>query len=103
MPQRGEEIKWFLTFGTKKRFLFKASLSLFGEGQYNLNSLKEISVTDSFLGLGKDTKNCQSVETYDDCKTRLYINNIKEKCGCLPLSIGLSDRVHFNKSSKVIF
>ena len=79
----------------QKLFLLKASLSLFGEGEYNLNSLKEISVTYSFLGLGKDTRKCQSVETFDDCKTRLYINNIKENCGCLPVSIGLSEEVHF--------
>ena len=44
-------------------------MELFGEGQYNLQSLKEIVVTDSFMGLDTDAKNCQNIETIDDCNT----------------------------------
>ena len=66
---------------------------LVGEGQYNLLSLKEITVTDSFLGLDKVTRNCQIIEAFDDCKTKLYIEKIREKCRCLPLSVNLSDKV----------
>ena len=68
---------------------------LVGEGQYNLNSLKEISVTDSFLGLDKSTRNCQTIESFNECKTRLQLEKIREKCRCLPLSINLSDKVPF--------
>ena len=70
-------------------------VKLVGEGQYNLLSMKETSVTDSFLGLDKDIKNCQTIESVDDCKTRLYIEKIRNKCRCLPLSINLSDKVEF--------
>ena len=65
---------------------------LFGEGQYNLNNMKEISVTDSFLGLKSEIRNCQNNEAYNDCKTRLYVENFKRQCGCLPLPLKLSDK-----------
>ena len=68
-------------------------MEIFGEGQYNLHSMKEISVTESFLGLDGDTKNCQNVETYDKCITRIYLENLRQKCGCLPLSLKFSEEV----------
>ena len=68
-------------------------VTLYGEGQYNLLSLKEISVTDSFMGLDQNTRNCQNIETYDDCKTRLYLDHLRQKCGCLPLTLRLSGEV----------
>ena len=67
---------------------------LFGEGQFNLNNMKEISVTDSFLGLDRETRNCQNTETYNNCRTRLYVENLRRECGCLPLSIKLSEKVN---------
>ena len=66
---------------------------LFGEGQFNLHSMKEISVTDSFMRLDGDTIQCQNVETYDDCKTRLHVRQLRQECGCLPLSLRLSGKV----------
>ena len=66
---------------------------LSGEGQYNLHSLQEIAVTDSFLGLDRVTRNCQTIETIEDCETRLYLEKIREKCRCLPLSVSLSGKV----------
>ena len=68
-------------------------VKLFGEGQYNLLSLKEIAVTDSFMGLDSDARNCQNIETIDDCNTRLHVNNYRRQCGCLPLSLKLSAKV----------
>ena len=68
-------------------------MGLFGEGQYNLHSMKEISVTEAFLGLDIDTRKCQNIETYDNCKTRLHLENLRQKCGCLPLSLKLSEEV----------
>ena len=66
---------------------------LFGEGQYNLHSTKEISVTESFMGLDRDIRKCQNIETYEGCKTRLYIKHLRQECGCLPLSLKLSEKV----------
>ena len=68
-------------------------MGLFGEGKFNLHSMKEISVTDSFLGLDRDTRKCQDIETYDDCKTQIYIKHLRHECGCLPLSLRLSREV----------
>ena len=68
-------------------------MRLLGEGEYNLNSMKEISVTESFLGLDRDTIKCQNIETYDDCKTRLNLENLRQTCGCLPLFLKLSEEV----------
>ena len=62
-----------------------------GDGSYNLNVLKEVKVTESFNNLGEDVKKCQNVETYDECTTRHYMKKLRQKCGCLPLAIGLSE------------
>lgn len=76
-----------------KNFHIADPVSLFGEGLYNLNSVKYISVTDSFKGLDRNIKKCQSIETIENCKTRLYIETMRQKCGCLPISLRLSDQV----------
>ena len=55
--------------------------------------MKEIFVTESFLGLDRDTRNCQNTETNEKCKTRVHLENLKQKCGCLPLSLRLSMEV----------
>ena len=62
-----------------------------GEGEYNLNDLKEIMVTESYLGLDQEERGCQNEETLDNCTSRQYHNTILEKCGCLPLNIRPSE------------
>ena len=66
---------------------------LIGEFQFNLQSLKEIKVSDSFLGLNVDSRKCQNIETNNDCKTKVYIPNMTQVCGCLPLSHIMSEEV----------
>ena len=66
-----------------------------GEGEYNLNIVTEEKVTESFLGMDQSVRGCQNEEHYDECTTRQYIEKMKEKCGCLPLSSALSDQVNF--------
>ena len=68
-------------------------MELFGEGQYNLLSLKEIRVTSSFRGLDQSLRKCQNTEAYGDCITRKHLENMRTECGCLPLSIRLSEKV----------
>ena len=58
--------------------------------QYNLNSLKEIKVTDSFLSLDKKTKGCQQ-ETYNDCTTKNYLKTLIYTCQCLPFQLKTTD------------
>ena len=68
-------------------------VELTGEGEYNLNIIKEEEVTETFLGIDQAVRGCQNEEHYDECTTRHYIQNMREKCGCLPLSIALIDQV----------
>ena len=58
-----------------------------GEGKYNLNAVKEIKVTDSFLGLDMEDMGCQNEEPIENCTTRQYIGNVLNQCGCLPLKL----------------
>ena len=65
-------------------------MTLRGEGEYNLNILKEIEVTDSFYELDKGVRNCQSYignDTYDKCTSRYFMEQMMLKCGCLPFAI----------------
>ena len=73
---------------------------MIGEGEYNLNVLKEIKVTDSFLGFDKDVRGCQNKEPFSNCTTRIYRNTILKECGCLPFNIRLFDKVCFYKGRK---
>ena len=60
---------------------------------YNLNVLSEVTVTESFLSLKDNVKNCQERESLDDCITHNYLTSLKEICGCLPLKLGLHKEV----------
>ena len=62
-----------------------------GEGEYNLNDLKEIKVTDSYLGLDQSVRECQNEEALEKCTTRKYLNALQGECGCLPSNIRLSN------------
>ena len=73
--------------------LFSEPLKLIGEGKYNLNAVKEIKVTDSFLEMDIDVRECQKEEPLENCTTRQYINDLLQQCDCLPLSITTSNKV----------
>ena len=63
-------------------------VKLSGEGEYNLDILKQIEVTDSFLGLDKETILCEKGKnSFDNCTTRVYHEQMRLTCGCLPYSI----------------
>ena len=66
-------------------------VTLPGEGEYNLNILKEVKVTDSFMGLDEDVRGCQNQEHYLECTTNNFIEEMRQQCGCLPLSIRSSN------------
>ena len=69
-------------------------MKLIGEGEYNLNALKEIRVTDSYLGLDQDVRQCHIGESLKTCTTRQYLNTLIWECGCLPFNIRLFHKVH---------
>ena len=61
-------------------------MTLSGEGEYNLNSLKKIEVTDSFYELDKEARKCQSYKsngTYEICTSRYFEEQMILNCGCL--------------------
>ena len=64
-----------------------------GEGEYNLNALREIRVTKSFLEMQDKDRGCQIVETIQDCSTRHYIDSLTKECSCIPLSLQLFEKV----------
>ena len=75
------QLKWF----------YIEPVSLIGEGEYNLNDLKEIKTTDSYLGLDQDVRKCQINEPLFNCTTRKYIEAILADCKCLPPNLKLNN------------
>ena len=62
-------------------------MKLFGEGNYALSAIKEVDVTDAFLGLDEEDKLCQNVETFLECQANEFIKIGLEKCNCTPYEI----------------
>ena len=75
------------------KFTFSDPVTFSGEGQYNLDSLKMIDVTESFLGLDENVIKCQDKVFFDNCTTKYYIETIKKECKCLPVSINTLEKV----------
>ena len=78
-------------------FNFIEPVKLIGEGKYNINSIREIKVTKSYLGLRQSVRGCQDGEPILDCTTRLYIDTALNLCGCLPLSMRTDMKVRFKR------
>ena len=64
-------------------------MKLIGEGEYNLNALTSIEVTDSYLGLDENVIKCQKEEPLQNCTTRRYRDTLLGQCGCLPFYMNL--------------
>ena len=64
-----------------------------GEGKYNIDALKEIKVTESYLGMDIKSRGCQNEEPQEECKTRHLTETFLQQCGCLPLRIATSKNV----------
>ena len=64
-------------------------VKLIGEGEYNLNALTSIEVTDSYLGLDEKVKKCQKEEPLQNCTTRRCRDTLLGQCGCLPFHMNL--------------
>ena len=77
----------WIQFSLHKHFLYLEPVKLIGEGEYNLNVLKESIATDSYLGLDQNIRKCQNEESLYNCTTRKYIDTLLDQCGCLPLNI----------------
>ena len=64
---------------------------LVGEQEFALKIFKEISVTESFLGLSDNDKGCRNVEVQKNCTVQKYIQT-KSNCECFPLHLTLNDK-----------
>ena len=60
-----------------------------GDGKYNLDAVKEIKVTDSFLGLDMKHKACQNDEPVVECTTKYHLDTFLQKCGCFPFGLAI--------------
>ena len=49
-------------------------------------------MTESYLGLDQETRECQNKEPFYNCTTRAYLEIVLKVCGCLPANILLSTR-----------
>ena len=84
-----------------------------GDGDYNLNVMKEsvninftnpfhtsflqeIKVTESFLGLKEEVRGCQNLETFEDCTTRNFLESLRKKCDCIPFALGANYQAYFD-------
>ena len=68
-------------------------MKFIGDGEYNVNVVKEVEVTESYLGLDQKVRGCQKAESFHNCTTKHYFDSLLEKCACLPFKIRLSDKV----------
>ena len=65
------------------------------EGEYNFNVIKEIKVTQSYLGLDAEARSprgCQDEKSVPDCMTEQYLEDLLQECHCLPFNNIISDK-----------
>ena len=69
-------------------------------GLYKMSVLKKMTGTDGFLNLADVTKGCQ-IEVKEDCEKRKYLEEVEQRCGCLPWTLGsaITSEVTPNSSS----
>ena len=60
---------------------------MYGEGNYALTDIKEIQVTEEFLGLGTAITDCQNKEYRSDWSSRQYQEKVASSCSCAPLNL----------------
>ena len=81
---------------------FSEPITFVGEGEYKINVVKMITVTDSFLELHQSDRGCQNEESFDTCTTRLYSDNIFKKCGCYIFNSMLPNKVMIFKTEIIL-
>ena len=52
-----------------------------------MSDVKEVKVTEDYLGLDEDIRKCQKIETFEDCTTREYLKTVLRKCNCVPYGL----------------
>ena len=85
---------YFSVFYCLVKLFFVEPLRLNVGKEYNLNNIKEIKVTQDFLGLSKTIRRCQNDESQDECKSRKYVDTLMNSCKCLPFAIRDIEKVY---------
>ena len=73
--------------------LYTEPIKLIGEGKYNLNAVKEIQITESYLGMDEDIRGCQNKLSIENCTTEHYLDTLQNRCGCIPSNIKILKNV----------
>ena len=68
-------------------WLVVAPIELYGGGQYEVSSVKEVLATRSFLGMEQEVRRCQEEEATETCHTRYYLHKLLHTCRCIPFSL----------------
>ena len=62
-------------------------MELSGEGTYMITNVKQFKVTEDFLTLDSEIKDCQNEEPFDECTTKMYFAAITNICKCVPYGL----------------
>ena len=54
-----------------------------------MSAVKEIRVTEDYLGLEEETRKCQNQESFEECTTREYLEMFKQLCNCIPYGLSM--------------
>ena len=73
-------------------------ITLTTEGSFVLTNIKKISVTEDFLSLAPDIKNCQTEQLRTDCVTEQYHKAMLGQCQCVPISLRAAFPENVNKT-----
>ena len=57
-----------------------------GDLSISLTGLKKMTGTEAFLNLKDSEKSC-SLVTFEECQTKHFLEQVQEKCGCLPWTL----------------
>ena len=60
---------------------------MYGKAILAVSDVKEMKVTDEYLGLDEKVRKCQNDEPFENCTSRQYIENVKKQCGCVPYAL----------------
>ena len=68
-------------------YIFSEPVLMYGSGTYSLQAVKEVKVTEGFKTLNEEQKNCQTVESLEQCLSTALLAKSKDECNCIPYEL----------------
>ena len=62
-------------------------MELTGEGNYEMEEVKQVAITDDFADLDENSRKCQTISRFEDCVTQYFLKALEENCYCLPYNL----------------